>query len=653
MTTAGDLTVGVPPTRRVPVVIALVYLVAYVAADRATFFNALAPYNITPWNPPPALSLVFVYFYGARAWPLVFLAVVAADIVLRAMPSPQSAVLLADVALSLAYTLAGLALRALGVSARLDSQRDVVWLLLCGLVFSALATGGAMAAFVGFGAVPTAKSGTAMFRFWVGDAVGIMVTAPVLMLVVGRKWGVMQLLRLRPNWELVGQAAAILLSAWIVFHFNMADEFRLIYPLFIPLIWISVSHGLEGAAIGALAMQVGLGLATILAARDADRVTELQFALMAMTSTSLLLGAGVSERRRAAQTVRSNESRLRALFAVLPVGIAEIGGDGRIREANEAMRKLADQTSTVDLAGRPALDALPGLVTLTPHQAEQVPDDSDTHRRWLEVSLVPGGGMEGDAIAVIADITERKETERRRRLHQAEVAQVERINAAGQLAATIAHEVNQPLTSIIYYTRAAQRLLETEAGQDEGRAAMDKAVGQAMRAGEVIRNLRYFLSRGDMVAEPVDLREVLEMAADFLAVDLQGGGVECRHDLGRAPLMAVVDRVQLEQVLLNLMRNAIEAMAGRPPPRRLVLWARPSDDCARIEISDTGGGMADNIAEDPFKPFITTKAAGMGLGLSISRSIIEAAGGTIEVKATGEGGTIISLGLPLYQGEVE
>ncbi len=634
---------------RIPPWMALLYVLGYVASDAATFFNDLAPYNITPWNPPPALSLVFVYFYGARCWPLVFLAVLLADAVLRTLPSPLVAVVVADLALSLAYTAAGVTLRHLGFSAGMERQGDVVRLLFCALLFSTLAAAGAIISFVGLGNVPPSGFGRALFRFWVGDAVGLTVTAPFLFLMVGRKWSIAPLRGLRPNRELAAQVAAIAIAAWTVFHFSLADEFQLIYPLFIPLIWISVRHGMEGSAFGALAMQIGLGLATILAAEDADRVTELQFAMMAMTATCLLLGAGVSERRRAEQTVLEREQRLRSLFAVVPVGIAEIDGGGRVLAANDSMARLAD-CGIADLVGRPALAALPGLATLAPHVAEELPQDDDTRRRWFEVSLAPVEGSD-NLIAVIADISERKELERRQRRHQAEVAQVERINAAGQLAAAIAHELNQPLTSIIYYTRAGQRLLARENGVEEAIGAMDKAVAQAMRAGDVIRNLRYFLSRGDAFSETVDLGELLREAGEFLAADLRGGGVDCEIDTHDAALPVWADRVQVEQVALNLMRNAIEAMAGTAGPRRLTLTARVDGGFIAVDFVDTGVGVDPEIASELFRPFTTTKPSGMGLGLSISRTIVEAAGGTLDLGRTGPDGTVFVLRLPRAEGE--
>lgn len=630
-----------------PYLIALLYVAGYIASDRVTFFNALGPYNITPWNPPPALSLVLVYFYGGRVWPLVFAAVFLSDLVLRALPSPVAAVVVADLALSLAYTGAGMALRRLGVSARLETQRDVIWLVLCGLVFSAVATSAATLCLTELGGVAVENFSTTLFRFWVGDAVGIIVTAPFLLAVFGGRWPLSNLRMVRLNWELMAQMAAIALAAWTVFRVNLTSEFQLLYPLFIPLIWISVRHGLEGAAFGSLALQIGLGLAAILAAEDALRVTELQFAMMAMSATCLLLGASVSERRAAGATVLERERKIRSLVAMVPVGLAEIDGQGRVREANEAMARLA-RREVPDLLGEEALKVLPGLARLDPHQAEITPDDTDTERRWLEVALAAMEG--GGGIAVISDITARKDLERRQHRHQSEMAQLERINAAGQLAATIAHEVNQPLASIIYYTRAAQRLMVQSGGEGEARGAMDKAVAQAMRAGDIIRNLRYFLSRGDAETQSVDLRELAGQVAEFLTVDLQAARVACRLAPGAGPCPVVGDRIQLEQVLLNLMRNAIEALATREGDRRLDVAITGDGESWRLTVADNGPGIAADLAGRMFDPFVTSKRGGMGLGLAISRSIIEAGGGMLDLQSTGPDGTSFVITLPVAKG---
>jgi signal transduction histidine kinase len=527
-----------PPLRLTPAS-ALGFIALYVLLDGGTYFNELAPIGITPLNPPPGLSVAFVFLFGIRAWPVVLTADIMADILVRQLPSPVAATLTGDVWLTIVYTLAGGALRHLRISPKLSRQRDVLWLLLVGLLFSALGALGALSSYVGLGMVEAASYSRGLFRFWVGDAVGIAVMTPLVLTIASGRWRRPSFpWLLRPNGEGIAQSAGIVAAAWIIFHYSVNDEFHLLYPLFIPMIWIAVRHGVDGAILGSVAMQLGLALATGVIRHDADQVTELQFAMLAMTYTCLMLGVVV---------------------------------------------------------------------------------------------------------------TERKELERQRRLHQSEVARVGRINAAGQLAAALAHELNQPLTSIINYTRACQRLLVRPDGGADAAAAMDKAVAQAVRAGDVVRNLRQFLSPGDATTAPHDLCRLLREACEFLADDLRSGQVECRFDLPPPPLMARVDRIQVEQVILNLVRNAIEAMSEREGIHTLTLTARNAAPFAVVEIADTGPGIPAEIAERLFMPFTTGKRDGMGLGLVISRSIAESSGGSLDLKTADADGATFVLSLPLAE----
>ena len=233
------------------------------------------------------------------------------------------------------------------------------------------------------------------------------------------------------------------------------------------------------------------------------------------------------------------------------------------------------------------------------------------------------------------DLSERQVTEARLQELQSELVHISRLTAMGEMASTLAHELNQPLSAIANYLKGSRRLLE--AGNDERSAtvrdAMDKAADQALRAGQIIRRLRDFVARGESERRVESLPKLVEEASALALVGAKEHGVRVRFRFDPKADLVLADRVQIQQVLLNLMRNALEAMADAPR-RELVLSTivRP-DQTVEIAVADTGSGIAEEVTRQLFQPFVTTKRQGMGVGLSISRTIIEAHGGRIWAEA--------------------
>jgi two-component system sensor kinase FixL len=231
----------------------------------------------------------------------------------------------------------------------------------------------------------------------------------------------------------------------------------------------------------------------------------------------------------------------------------------------------------------------------------------------------------------IRDLTDRQQTERRVQDLQAELSHASRVTAMGTLAAALAHELNQPLTAIANYMEAGRDLLAREGALDRDMLgeAMDEAAKQALRAGEIIRSLREFIRRGETDRQPEPVAALLSegMALAFIGIDSRGIDMDIAVDPRVGRIMA--NRVQLQQVIINLVRNAVEAMDGRPA-RVLHLSAAPDED-GRVEVivADSGPGLDPAAARALFTPFSTTKSAGMGVGLSISRTIVEGHGGRI------------------------
>jgi two-component system sensor kinase FixL len=243
----------------------------------------------------------------------------------------------------------------------------------------------------------------------------------------------------------------------------------------------------------------------------------------------------------------------------------------------------------------------------------------------------------------IRDLSERKETEVRMQELQSELVHISRLTAMGEMASTLAHEINQPLAAITNYIRGSHRLLEasTDASAPKLRDALGKAAEQALRAGQIIRHVRDFVSRGESERRAENVTKLVEEASALALVGAKERGVRVRFDIDSKVNQVLADRVQIEQVLLNLIRNAIEAMSDADSSRKeLTISARRvPDDLVEIEVADTGPGIAPELADRLFSPFVTTKQHGMGVGLSISRTIVNAHGGSISVESEPGAGT--------------
>ena len=242
----------------------------------------------------------------------------------------------------------------------------------------------------------------------------------------------------------------------------------------------------------------------------------------------------------------------------------------------------------------------------------------------------------------IRDLTERQKTEARLQELQSELVHISRLTAMGEMASALAHELNQPLSAIANYMKGSRRLLEGSSDEriETVREAMDNAAEQALRAGQIIRRLRDFVARGESEMRVESIKKLVEEACALALVGAKDLGFRVRFQFDQTVDLALADRVQIQQVLLNLVRNAIDAMQETETRELMASVASAAGDMVQISVADTGPGIAPEATGQLFQPFLTTKRHGMGVGLSISRTIVEGHGGRIWAEANPRGGTI-------------
>jgi len=241
----------------------------------------------------------------------------------------------------------------------------------------------------------------------------------------------------------------------------------------------------------------------------------------------------------------------------------------------------------------------------------------------------------------IRDLTERQQAELRLHDLQSELAHVSRVTAMGTLATSIAHELNQPLTAIANYVETAEELLEKPDEETLAivREALRECAAQSVRAGQIVRRLRDFISRGETERRVESLTRVVNEASALAMIGAGEHGIEMQVKLDPSAEQVLMDRIQVQQVILNLVRNAIEAMV-ESPVRRIRISARAVDGGqVEVMIEDSGPGLPAKVAASLFQPFVSTKSAGMGLGLSICHTIVHGHGGRIWADSSMLGGT--------------
>lgn len=274
--------------------------------------------------------------------------------------------------------------------------------------------------------------------------------------------------------------------------------------------------------------------------------------------------------------------------------------------------------------------------------------DGSTFPMKLAVGEMRNGGK-SYFTGFVRDLTEREESAARLEEIQTELARLARLNEMGEMASTLAHELNQPLSAIANYVHGSAKISQKWEGEEAERLrdALREAGQQSLRAGQIIRHLREFVTKGETEKSPQNLRSLIEEASALALVGSREKGVRTVFDFPSGGDLVFVDRIQMQQVLTNLMRNAVEAMRAAPR-KELHVRIQASAGFIEVMVDDSGPGISDEIGSQLFKPFNSTKAGGMGVGLSISKRIVEAHGGQMTALRSPLGGARFVFTLPAY-----
>ena len=462
--------------------------------------------------------------------------------------------------------------------------------------------------------------------------------------------------------------ASVMLSAIAWFALDLLFKSTAPLLVFVPAVLIASTFGGLGPGLLATALSLATSIGFDPSLATGQPVTT---AIFTIVSVGIAYWGDQAYRSRQAATrttqellattedLRSREAHVNSILQTVPDAMIVISEQGLIQSFSSAAERLFGYAAHEVIGSNVKLlmpnpyreqhDGYLGRYLRTGEKriigigrivvAER--KDGSTFPIELAVGEMNSGGRRFFT-GFIRDLSERQQTEARLQELQSELIHISRLSAMGEMASALAHELNQPLSAIANYMMGSRRLLEGQTDDTSRmvRDAMDKAAEQSLRAGQIIRRLRDFVARGESDKRVESLKKLVEEAGALALVGVKEHGVRVAFRLDPSIDRVIADRVQIQQVILNLIRNAIEAMEGLPR-RELLISTAPADDfMVAVSIADTGTGLAPEILPKLFEPFISTKSSGMGVGLSISRTIIEAHGGVISAKPNEGGGTV-------------
>lgn len=403
----------------------------------------------------------------------------------------------------------------------------------------------------------------------------------------------------------------------------------------------------RGAAVAPLRAQgVTVGALAVADRREGQFTTEDLWLL----STVATHASVVIANSRLFEMVRRSTEEWETAFNALAEGIVVVGPDGRVLRANRAVAALAATTES-ELVGKSFVDTVAAgaplaVELLAAARGRERPPPveirTDRDRRVLRLTAAPlAAAARGAAVILVEDVTEQRSME-------AQLIQNEKMASIGQLVSGVAHELNNPLTSI---AGLSELLLESSRSNDPAREHLRVIHDQAERANRIVRNLLTFARKGSPERELVDLNDVVARTSLLISYELKLRGIELECQTEQAPVQVLADRYELQQVLLNLVTNAVQAVSDLAPgrPRRISLVTAREEGRAELRVSDSGPGVAPSQVPHLFTPFYTTKSPGQGtgLGLYLSYGLVEAHGGRLGYRPSSTGGAEFFISLPM------
>ena len=586
-------------------------------------------------------------------------------------------VLLADVAnIARALTAAALLRWLCGGPPRLDSLRELPL-----FAFSAVAVAPAVGATIGAANVMLHGAAATYWLPWSGwfvsNALTGLVMLPALLLVFEcvAGWRRLQIDRQRVGeWLLL--AIALCATCAIAF-LGGPDSRHPVLMLYVPLpilIWVAMRFGASGTSVALTALtfaaivSVERGTGPLLGVAPDDRIFTLQ-GFVLLTTVPILCLAIMASARRA--VIRLH----RALLASLQDHVAILDANGVVLEVNASWRRSAEASdielfhrvrpgdnflatcrSAAEAGDATAAGVLAGVTSVLQRARQRFEIEYDQERNGRQeactMSIEALERSEGGAVVTRSDITARRQAQREIEEQQRELSHLARVAVLGQLSGAIAHEINQPLTAILSNAQAARRLLRRQpADLEELDEIMQDIAADDWRAAAVIQRLRALLRRGEQQIQAIDGKELIGEVLALARTELIKRQVNATAVIDPDLPTFFGDRVQLQQVLLNLILNGCEAMDTTAAPDRQLVLTAGTDTAGKVHfaVRDSGTGIPPELIESLFEPFVTTKPDGLGLGLSISQSIVAAHDGRLWAENHASGGATLHCVLPVTE----
>jgi two-component system sensor kinase FixL len=374
-----------------------------------------------------------------------------------------------------------------------------------------------------------------------------------------------------------------------------------------------------------------------------------------------------TERERRTEMLKAQESELRSILETVPEAMITVDKDGLVRSFSTAAERLFGRTAE-EITGRDIRGLLPdytkptngnpvvrddvALLWKAPQPRTTVGLDRDGNE--MPVELAARGatiGKEHISIAFVSDLRDRLSTQARLNELRDQLLHAARVSAMGEIGAGLAHELNQPLTATANFLGAANIQMARGASPEDICELVERANSEVLRAGKIIHRMRAFVAKGELDIRALPLDEMIADAIQLVWSGTHHASVHLHYQRSTSVPTVLADHVQIQQVLVNIIRNALDALiaANTPKPEITIRTNEQHDGTILIQLLDNGPGFPPSIIDHPFEAFVSTKANGMGLGLSICRRIVEAHGGILTLANGRDGGAVIEFTLPAYR----